>query len=220
MQERIAPYLLPLTHPFKPALDAIFSASRPTENEASLAQAGFATIAVKKNTYVHVVRHPAVPGYVFKLHLDSELRQKLQKPGWFWLANRCEGAEKIRHLIKSKKIKHFVAPDKWLYPLPYSPNPNAKSVVLLATDMRLVSHSKSQQAWKKAGHRVLEELYIVLSHGYGSWFLTGNVPYTKSGKFAFIDTEYPKREISLGKVKHYLSEEMQAYWEWLIIAGS
>ena len=59
-------------------------------------------------------------------------------------------------------------------------------------------------------------LFEVFKRGYGSVSLIQNVPYTKNGKFAFIDTEYPRRVLDLRKVKKFLPADMQRYWDSLI----
>jgi hypothetical protein len=220
MRAIFAPYLMPSDHPLRPALDALFLSSRAIENETSFFQAGFILLHSQQTSYVRVAWHPNFPEYLFKIYLDSETRLKANKPGWLWLVNRCNGATRIRKLIKKQNITHFVVPDKWLYPLPPLPStqgPIHQPIILIETDMNLVSRAENKLAWKeKVTPEILNELYIILSHGYGSWFLTGNIPYTKNGTFAFIDTEYPKRTIRLHKAKEFLSAEMQLYWDYLI----
>lgn len=119
---------------------------------------------------------------------------------------------------KKNKIKHFTVPDKWIYPLPPLPAQGVQhAIVLLVKDMNLVSREEIKEAWKThVTPRHLDELYIILSHGCGSNFLSSNVPYTKDGKFTFIDTEYPKRKISLNKVKLYIAPELHPYWDELV----
>lgn len=220
MRDKIKPYLLPLDHELKPLLDAIFSVGRVLQDEHALTQAGFTIVHSMHSSFIKVVKHPAIPGYLFKLYLDNETRLKGDKPGWWWLTNRCKGAERIREMIKKKNIKHFAVPDKWLYIVPsYFPSagPIVQPVVVVETDMNLESHDMIAWAWQNLASRsVLDELYYILDHGSGSYFLTGNVPYSKSGKFVFIDTEYPKREIKMKKVKQFLNPEMQAYWDHLM----
>lgn len=45
-----------------------------------------------------------------------------------------------------------------------------------------------------------------------------NIPFTKSGKIAFIDTEhhYPGISVRYDKLTPFLSKEMQEYWHFLI----
>jgi hypothetical protein len=220
MRLEIRPYLIPLDHPAKPILDAIFLSGRVQENEQTFTEAGFTIVYSMQSSFVKIARHPLLPGYLIKLYLDNETRLKKGRAGWSWLKDRCKGANRLREYIKKKKIRHFVVPDKWLYALPSAfptAGPIRQPVVLLVTDMELVSHDENRLAWMTLSSTdVLDELYMILRHGSGSWFLTGNVPYTRSGKFAFVDTEYPKRDLNLEKVKNYISEEMQIYWDSLI----
>lgn len=223
MHQRMAPYLLPLSHPLKAALDGIFNQTRAIENEKSFDDAGFITLFKQQISFIRVAKHPALKGYLMKVYLDSELRQRRGLPGWLWLTERCKGAEKIRKLIEKKKLKYFSVPDKWLYPLPIDPSPvleqgqSRQTVVLLVTDMKLTSQAESWRAWReKVTTRHLDELYCILSHGFSSTYLITNIPYTTSGKFTCIDTEHPKRKLDYQRVKQYLSAEMDAYWDKLV----
>ncbi len=216
----INPYLLPQDHPIKPVLDAIFSASRATATESALLEAGFEIIAHMPGSFVIVARHPNVPGYVFKLYLDTELRCKDEIPNYVWLIRRCVGAEMIRKLILDKKLRYFEVPDKWLYLLPLEPEPygpNPQPLLLIETDMDLQPEAVTQHAWRTMiTKQHLRELYKVLKRGYGSTGLDRNIPFTKHQKFAFTDTEYPVRDHNLRQLKPYLSKRMWQYWEELI----
>ena len=218
MKKRFLPYLLPLNHPLKPSLDALFSSGRVTESKTTLEEAGFQILFSQPRSFVTVARHPQFPGFIFKLYLDTETQLKYNFPSWYWLANRCEGAMRIRECIKKHHIRFFRVPDKWLYLLPVDPPSNGpiqQPVIVIETDMNLVSDSI--EVWKNVNDKeVLDELYQILSKGYGSHELGGNVPYSQNGQFVFIDTEYPLREIGLKRVKPYLSPKMADYWEHLI----
>ena len=137
--------------------------------------------------------------------------------GWELLTTRCIVAKKIKTIIHKKKLHHFTVATKWLYPVPPSAQKGSKKaepVVLIVKDMKIFNRSHSRKIWEtKANQKILKELYAVLGRGYGSAFLHENVPYTKKGKFAFIDTEYAKRKIALAHVKHFLSKEMKIYWD-------
>lgn len=214
MKRFIAPHLLPLEHPLKELLDSIFSQSKVLQNEQSLLDAHFSIIASMPGSFVTVARHPSVPGYVFKLYLDSEIRTKEEIANSEWLAKRCIGAEKIRKVIKAKNLRYFTVPDKWIYILP---TPHTVPILVVETDMELESIEMTEYAWKTyitSDH--LDELYEILKHGYGTVGLVRNIPYTKHGTFAFTDTEYPTRPLKLKRAKPYLSEEMQIYWSKLI----
>ena len=224
MRAAIAPHLLPLDHPMKPVLDSIFSQSRVLENERSLIDGGFEVIAGPTLlSFVIVARHFAIPGYVFKLYLDSESRCRKQIPHWRWLAMRCIGAKGIKKLIKKNKIKYFSVPDKWLYLLPIHPFSsviNPQPVILMETDMEPECYEVTAHMWKTAiTPKHLDELYSILKEGHGGHgliSLVANVPYTKRGKFAFTDTEDPQADLDLKYVKRFFSKDMQCYWDKLI----
>ncbi len=225
MRSKIADYLIPLNHPIKATLDSIFSQSRVLENERTLVEAGFEILVPPKaNSFIIVARHPKVPGYLFKLNLDSETRSRKQLPHWLWLARRCAEAKKIRKIIKRNNIRYFSVPDKWLFvpPIyPYSSAVNPQPIIVVETDMQLVSKEESEYMWKKGiKTKHLDELYSIIKHGYGGssvLFLVNNVPFTKNNKFAFIDTEGPQSDhLNYKFLKKYLSKEMQNYWDTLI----
>lgn len=223
MRKKMAPYVLPLTSSLKRIMDQIFSHSRVTYNEQSLAEAGFHTLLVAPNSFLHIALHPLAKGYLFKIALDSELRLKKGRAAWKWLVDRCIGAENIRKLIEKKKLNHFSVPQKWLYPLPYPERagPISQPVILVVTHFDIFSFEESRVAWlTKATFEIVEELYAIISHGYSSSFLPSNIPYTKEGKFACIDTEYAERKtIKYAAVRKWLSEEMCAYWDNLVRKG-
>lgn len=224
MQQQIRPYLLPLEHPAKIHLDNIFANSGVLENESSFANAGFETLFAMPYSFIRVARHPDLPGYILKVYLDSEFRKKKNRPGWLSLTLRCVGAENIRNLINEKKFIYFSVPDKWIYPLPANPADQLKlskqPVILIETDMNLVSKEETRDAWlNKITYAHLDELYCILSHGYGSSGLVRNVPYTKDGKFAFVDTERPRKTPKYAKARKNFSKEMQKYWDKLVKNG-
>lgn len=223
MRAIMRPYLLALNHPARDALEAIFNQSRAIESPEAFAAAGFFTLFAQPKSFIRVGSHPKLKGYLLKVYLDSELRQHQDIPGWQWLATRCKSVEKIRRLIERKKLRYFTVPDKALYPLPVNPAPllldgqARQTVVLLVTDMHLVSHEKSLRAWKeKITTRHLDELYCIMSHGLTSTYLAANIPYTKEGKFSCIDTENIGKEFKYEKCRDYFSDEMKLYWDQLI----
>lgn len=215
------PFLLPIHHPLHPILDSIFSRGSALKNEKTFSEAGFETVCVKHSSGIRLARHPLVKGYLFKIYLDSDVYHRGIRDSWSkqdCLIQRCMGAAKIRTLINSSHLQCFSVPDKWLYGIPLNATERAnQSLVLVETDMRVLNKKKSLQAWKtQVTKKHLEELLIILKNGCGSGGLAINVPYTKSGKFAFIDTEYPERVFDLPQEKKFFSQEMQSYWDFLL----
>jgi|GEM_PF-1431414 len=224
MRKLMRPYCLPLKHSLKKKLDSIFLSDRVSQNEETFANAGFITLYAQPTSFIRVARHPKLDGFLVKLYLDNETRQKNDIPGWQWLVNRCIGAENVRALIKKKNLKYFSVPDKWIYPLPENPQAIHKEfqqpIILLVTGMNLSSDSETKEMWRNGiTKKHLDELFCILSNGYSSNHLATNIPYSKNGTFTCIDTEHPKRNLSYHHVKAYLFPKMKAYWDNIIKTG-
>lgn len=220
VKARMNPFVLPQDNPLYGPLNGIFSSPIVLTNTTTFSSAGFKTLYYQPVSHIVVARHSALPGHLIKCYLHSEKRRRAGTPGWKWLIQRCEGAQDVRDLIREKHLKHFSVPDKWLFIPPADTNPfDFDRVILLVTDMKLVSKTETQKAWRKATKEQLDELYCILSHGLSSCYLTHNIPMTKSGKFTCIDTEVPRRKHRLSHVKRYLSDEMKTYWDLLVKTG-
>jgi hypothetical protein len=219
MKKLMAPHLLPKSHPTKKVLDKIFSRSRVITNKKTLRKAGFKILFSQHKSFVQVVSHPRLKGYLLKLYLDSDRRVRKGPAAWKRLTVRCIVAKKIKRIIAKRKVHTFVVADKWLYPLPAPKhrNPHKHPVVLIVKDMKIYNRRESGRAWrKKASWSTIKGLYKIFSRGYGSAFLSGNVPYTKKHKFAFIDTEFDKRKIPMRHAYRRLSPRMWKYWKSLV----
>jgi len=217
---KMRPFLLSHESPLKEPMDAIFKKSRVTANASTMKKSGFITLFVQPRSFIRVVKHPTIKNFLFKLYLDDDLRVKKNTPGWEWLVRRCKGAERIRNVIAKDHIHLFTVPRKWIYPLPAQPSPPLGSTytrhlaVLIVDDMNLVSARDNTRAWvHKVTTKHLDELYIILSQVGGSSFRGQNIPYTKSGKFAFIDTEYPSGPPDFGHIRWSLRGKMLQYWD-------
>ncbi len=222
MRQLMRPYLLPMTHPIKPILDALFQKSRVIDSEKGLIDAGFTVLFSQPRSFIRVVKHPSLPGYLLKIYLDTDTNRLEGEAGWERLTKRCIIAEKIRNIIEYHGVKTLVVPEKWIYPLPVpqQPQQGQQPVILIVKDMNICNREETKVAWKtKATATTIKELFTVLSYGYGSASLSNNIPYTKSGTFAFIDTEFKNgKMVSIERPKKYFSPEMQAYWQELIEA--
>lgn len=223
IKQEMRPFILSDAHPLKPFIDAIFADKRVTQDSHTFRQAGFQTLAVKKRSFIRVARHPWVPGYLFKVVLDSELREKHGKPEWHWFLQRCKGAQQIREVICANSFKYFAAPQKWIYPLPTKHTPLKtedslpKAVVLIVEDMDIVDDSRNLQAWEtKVTAEHLDELFVIIRDARGSSYRASNIPYSRKGYFAFIDTEYPNSKPDFDRIRDYLSEKMIMYWDALV----
>jgi hypothetical protein len=209
--EDIDSYLLAQEHPLYPVLDRLLASSEALISVKHLKKAGFSIIEQRPSTLV-LAKHPALPGYLIKVYLHSSIRTEEVK--WRNLVNRCKGAENIRRLIFKENIRYFTVPDKWLYIT------KQQDLVLIATYMPILSKEESKYVWKNlVTKEQLEELYLIISHGYGSTLLPHNIPYMKSGSFACIDTEIPQRVPRYSHAKAHLSDKMGKYWDKLVAKG-
>ncbi|MBA3815649.1 MAG: hypothetical protein H0X29_03850 [Parachlamydiaceae bacterium] len=224
-KDSVRPYLLPTHDPIKIILDSIFLHTRPLHNAETFAEAGFFSKFIQPRSFIRVASHYQIPGYLFKVYLDSEIRVKRNTPGWVWFTRRAKNSRVIGEFIKSKKIKNFIVPKKWIYPTPLNDRSEIplndmytiKNEILVVEDMELVSKEENKLAWKtKITARHLDEFLAIIQHAGGSSYRADNVAYTKSGKFAFIDTEYITKNPNLKSIIPYLSPKMVVYWKKII----
>lgn len=203
------PHLLPKNHPLRPILNTIFANPKVLRTQEAFAEAGFITKFLRQKTaFLRVAQHPAVPGYLFKVYLQSETPLSRVTANRR-LTRRAVEAARTRKFIKSRKLQHFTVPQKWIYK-----PPSSKILVLVVEDMQLVSHAECSEAWKtKVTYSHLKELHVLLKRGLGSLALTINIPYTKQGTFSFIDTEFSPRKFKLQRIEKYLGEEMKTQWQ-------
>lgn len=226
IKRKLTPYAIPDSHPMKKVLDSIFKKSRATQDPQTFAAAGFVTIRIQPGSFIRVAKHPLLPGYLVKVYLDTEQRQKENIPGWMWFIYRCQGARQISDLIQEKSFRYITVPKKYIYILPKNPSPprtggyTKHPAILLVERMNIGSEIRTANAWKhKITHRHLDELYCIFSRGYSSTYITNNVAYCGKGIFSCIDTEKPPRKHDLPKMGRYFNEDMRAYWNLLISTG-
>ncbi len=217
----LQPYFLPINHPVKDRLDRIFTKKRATASKESFEAAGFGKITLRQPTNIVVGKNPELKGYLVKAYLDSQ-------PDFIdwgnWL-NRILGAKAIKESIKVHGFKDFLVPQKWIYPLPEHPSPpsklgyHRKNFILIVEDMHILPNQETLDKYKKKISKgQLKGLYTLLSElGLIDSIFPDNIPFTKSGKIAFIDTEHHHLwPVNYQRFKQFLSPTMQEYWQTLI----
>jgi len=219
-------YIIPDRHPIKEKLDYIFKSRRVTQDIDAFQEAGFSIISNRPRSFITVAKHPDLEKYIIKAYMDTELRKKRGIPGWKWLTRRCLGAKRIAYTIAKNKMKYFTVARKWIYPLPPEPSPlddgkHVRQIVLLvATDMQLTSKKENLKAWYNVITKEhLQELFTIMNLAKGESYRPDNIHYTKSGQFAFIDTEYPFLGPDYDSIRKYLSPSMLEYWDYLVEKG-
>ncbi len=236
----ITPYLIPSDHPIKRKLDQIFKNERATSDEEAAKKAGFTVFVSGSGT--RIASHPKLVDrygqhYLIKFHYDNDLLKSpphcVQKkpvyehvcracPSWKQLLNRAMAARKIDAATHILKLPRFIAPKKWLYPLPRRPYEakegyKRKNYILVVEKLNLFEYEKNKYLWKnRILKNMLEELYTMVSLGLGD-VSHENLQFTRTGKWAFIDGEccfWGDGGFQVWPHPGYsLSAEMRAYWD-------
>jgi hypothetical protein len=220
--QEVEPYFLPENHPAKSALDRIFKKSRASESKNTMRRAGFFVLKHPQNCMI-IAKHPKLKGYLVKAYPDSTPTSE-----WIWWLQRIRGSRTIQSSLDRHGYNHIMkVPKKWIYPLPPEPSPSnsegitRKNFILIVEDMKLISQKKNTNAFRrKINREILDALYIVLTENLliDSVF-KDNIPFSKDGKIAFIDTEHVNNRsqpIPLHRISKYLNPVMRSYWESLI----
>ena len=217
--EELKPYFLPDDHPIKPRLDRLFNKIRATQSEKYFEKGGFEKPIMREPTNIVIGWHPQFKEYIFKVYLDTQ--PPLNE--WENWMQRIKGARAIQASLEKHGFQHICVPKKWIYPLPIEPSPPnqprfyRKNFILVVENMHILDRTANLKAFKKKmTPDILQELYTLLAEeGLIDSIYPGNIPFTKEGKLAFIDTEhhYPDRPVPYDKLTPYLSSNMQAYWQ-------
>lgn len=219
---QLKPYFLPVDHPIKNKLDHLFHQNRRiTLSEENFVAAGFSITRPNRPINAIVTGHKKLKGYLVKVYLDSQIAI----PEWQMWLKRIQGTEVIHACLKKHNYNEFVLPQKWIYPLPAEPSPSSndsfhrKNFILVVEDMHILDHKENEKAYKqKMTRQLLEALYTVLTEcQLTDCIYIGNMPFTRDGQIAFIDTELFYNGIpKLGRLKKYLSTPMQNHLERLM----
>lgn len=178
-------------------------------------KAGFVVEGKGGWSSIMVARHPSVPAYLFKKYSRKiSLKEQLKN-----YQRRAEGADKLLALIAAQQLTWIVVPRKYLLELP--PEFSRKgtvSYVLVVERMGLLESSQSKQLYRQISSEVLRQLCVVLRAFPGLDSGVRNVPFTRSGQIAFIDTERwaDKKKSRLHRLREYLPDEQRRLAEVLL----
>lgn len=219
--EILKPLLLPNSHPVKGKLDKIFSESRASLNLETLTKAGFKKSKPRNITKIVVTNHSSMPGYIFKLYLDSQ-GEFVEGAELEYLLKRIEGANIVRKVIADYGLGSFFSvPQKWIYKIPSHHLPPLGCIqrryLLVVEDMNIYSKSKNMKIWKsnKVTYDLLDKLYLILKEScLSDCAKPSNIPFTIDGRIAFIDTQnYNYPIIDYDRLEPYLSKKNRSYWK-------
>lgn len=221
--DKLSGYFLPEDSTQRLLLDQIFSKRRVLGSLKSMSRAGFILLTDPRHKII-VARHPKIPGYLFKVFLDTSSECE-----YHWWRKRINGVNTIQAAIDSHQYGHLMkTPKKWIYPLPAEPEAAEgtypKHFILVVEEMDILKHEENRGCYRKlmtkerldAYYTLLTELNLIDS------VYADNTPFCKDGKMAFIDTEHAMDvtlKVPVSVVGQYLSPEMLGYWEQLITGG-
>lgn len=218
--DQVFPFFIPPGDRVKIKLDKLFSKGRVIKNLSSLKKAGFTDIHKQPWTRLLIARHPNFPGLIFKLYLDSQHYHRQLPEHYFWI-RRCIGASLIRKELQDCQWENlFKVPQKWIYPLPpyfsaASKNP-LKYFILVEEDMELVSAKENNLLWgsKHITKESLDALFhIIQKHGFWDCARIENIPHSKDGRIAFVDTQsFHNWPVCYSKLLPALRSSLKKYW--------
>ncbi len=222
---QLKPYFLPINHPVKEKLDRLFHDNRVTLSTETFTGAGFSITRRNRPYNAVVTGHKELKGFLVKVYLDSQMAI----PEWQMWLNRINGIEVIRECVKKHGYTGFVLPKKWIYPLPTEPSPplsssyHRKNFILVVEDMNILKHKQNKRFYKqKMNRELLTELYtVIMECQLTDCISIVNIPFTKRGKIAFVDTElFYNGTPNFSRLKKHLSKKMQIHLDHLIQEGT
>jgi hypothetical protein len=153
---------------------------------------------------IMVGSHAAAEGFLFKKYSrDVSLRDQLEN-----YECRVKGAGRLRALIEEHRLRHVVVPRKWILELPREfSSRGSRSHVLVVERLDLLDTEDSQRAYRHIDEEVLRELCLVVHEFRGLDSNVKNVPFTRQGQVAFVDTEHWDRHRRSARLRH-LREHM------------
>ena len=170
---------------------------------------GFKILRESENK-ICVASHPAADGYLFKKYVNAGKREDPDDQ----LKNyktRVEGARRVRALIADRGLRNVAVPAKWIRELPS----RFGSHILIVERFDLLDDSESRRAYHRIDEGTLRDLCTVLYAFRGLDSTPKNVPITRDGKGAFIDTEHWNRHMGKSRrpflkyIREYLESDMR-----------
>ena len=177
--------------------------------------AGF-EIVRSSESKIMVASHEQAKGYLFKKYCD-DISLDDQHENYL---RRLDGIGKVRELIDEHQLQRIVAPQKWIHELPSAfSHKKQKSHVLIVERLPILNKEDTESAYRDIDKKTLGELCVVLHSFRGLDSNAKNVPFTKDGKIAFIDTEHwdrhskkkYKQRKRLKYIREFLSDDRRKF---------
>lgn len=221
IEKKVAPYLLPKKHFAFAALKQIFSKKGVLASTDSMEAAGFEIMLYRQGRGLIVASHPLLKNFLVKTYLDTATHVD-----WTRWVRRVEGRERIQKFFDENLIynTYFKVPLKWIYQIPPKkrgePTENSipREYILLVENMDLVDKKTNLEMYQNhISYETLDGLYLVIDQTGFSDGHVANLPFSKDGKIAFIDTEYTNVwPVHFDWLTKRFCPRKQRYWEALI----
>jgi len=174
---------LPQDHPLYHTLEKLFENPSFLESRKSFADAGF-MLHSHNHRGIVIAEHADLPGHLLKVFIN-DIPHELQLRN---LASRVEGAQALQEFSKNENLTRIVVPNKWLFPL--KENVSGITHLLIVEKLDIIESSSAlQAAYASIDLHLLDELCRIVKKFRGLDSILKNMPYTRDGKIAFIDTE-------------------------------
>ena len=154
--------------------------------------AGFQVVARSHDSKIMVASHASVEGFLFKKY-TSDVSLKEQHANY---VRRIKGARELRSFLDAQRFRRVTVPQKWLYELPHAFCSRGRhSYVLVVERLDILDEEGTKQAYHRIDDVLLRELSAVVFKFKGLDSNAKNLPFTKDGRVAFVDTEHWDRHL-------------------------
>jgi len=191
-------------------LDLLFQDPAMFDSPNNWRMAGFEVYGEGHPSSIMVASHVSTPTLLFKKYSKSvSMRKQLDN-----YRQRIKGADKLRTLITGQRLSRLIVPQKRLYELTAAfSHKGLPSYVLVVDKLDLLKPFASKQQYRELDKDGLRQLCTALHKFEGLDSGVRNIPFTRSGQIAFIDTERwdEDKEICLKHVSKYLSDKQRRF---------
>lgn len=169
------------TLPIHSALADLFTDEKMFDSYDRFADAGFDLVDHNPRKIMSG-SHKRAPGYLFKKYNNDRSGEEQLRNYML----RIEGARRLRSFITDQRFTATIAPRKWLYELP---SDFPERYLVIAEKLDLASKAATKSSYESMGEGQVRELATILYYFRGLSSTASNLPFTKDGKIAFVDTE-------------------------------
>jgi hypothetical protein len=186
-------------------MEGLFPGEDMFDSRRAWRSAGFAVVARDEPTRIMVAGHMLAPSLIFKKYANLVPAEKqLEK-----YKIRVDGANAVAGFIAAHQIKGVVVPEKQIIQLG-----NARGSLVVAQRLDVMDDDRSEAAYPRITDQTLHDLVTVLYTFRGLDSGLRNLPLTRTGQVALIDTERwndPKPRAYLKSIRRYLTRKQMAF---------